>query len=199
MFTGLIETKGKILEISKTAEGCIFTIEYFFPNNDLKTGDSICVNGTCLTVTEFDETKMKFYASYQTLKLTNLGKLEVNSFVNLERSMLPSSRMGGHIVSGHVDAVGTILERIEKDGGNTYQFFVEIPTEFSKYIATRGSVTVDGISLTVVSVEHNRFELVLIPETMKKTNASDWQKGSLVNLEIDLIARYVERLLEFSK
>ncbi|MCH1912209.1 riboflavin synthase [Leptospira noguchii] len=199
MFTGLVETTGRIFEIQETTEGRGFLIEtkWIFP--DLKLGDSIAVNGCCQTVTEFYEegNRFRFYASFKTLELTNFKFLKKGEEVNLERSALPSTRLGGHLVSGHVDGVGKILNKEERESGNVICYTVRNDSSLSKYIAPRGSITVDGISLTVVDSRSDTFDLILIPETLKKTNAKYWNSDTVLNLEIDLVARYLEQLLKF--
>ncbi len=199
MFTGLVETTGRIFEIQETTEGRSFLVETKWVHPDLKLGDSIAVNGCCQTVTEFYEegNRFRFYASFKTLELTNFKFLKVGEEVNLERSVLPTTRLGGHLVSGHVDGVGKILNKEEREGGNVICYTVRNDSSLSKYIAPRGSITVDGISLTVVNSHSDTFDLVLIPETFKKTNAKSWNSNSVLNLEIDLVARYLEQLIKF--
>ncbi|TGK03466.1 riboflavin synthase [Leptospira selangorensis] len=197
MFTGLIETTGKIESVQDTGDGKIFKVITAWKDPDLKNGDSISVNGACHTVTSFQESgnKFEFYSSYKTLELTNFGSFQVGTKINLERSVQPHTRMGGHFVTGHVDLTGTILLSEEKDSGKVRRFVISHDPLFTKYFAVRGSVTVDGISLTIVDSKPGEFELVLIPETLIVTNASEaWKVGAKVNLEVDLIARYLEQL-----
>lgn len=196
MFTGLVEAIGSILEVKSTGDGKEFLVEALLDKNDLKIGASIAINGACQTVTELssDKSQFRFYSSYKTLELTNFNSLEKGSIVNLERSLLPESRMGGHIVQGHVDGVGVVKERYSRDNGNVEVFHIEVPDSLKKYIIERGSITIDGISLTVVSINDRSLELVLIPETLKKTNSHTWKPGVIVNIETDIIARYVEKL-----
>ncbi|MBW0433999.1 riboflavin synthase [Leptospira yasudae] len=198
MFTGLVETTGKILEISDTQDGRGFLVETTWVQPDIKLGDSISVNGCCQTVTEFTNNgnRFRFYSSFKTLELTNFGLLKVGEEVNLERSALPTTRLGGHLVSGHVDGTGKILSKEEKEGGSVVCYTVKNDSSLSRYIAPRGSITVDGISLTVVDSRAGEFDLVLIPETLKKTNAKSWGSDTILNLEIDLVARYLEQLLK---
>ncbi|MDX1960739.1 MAG: riboflavin synthase [Leptospiraceae bacterium] len=191
MFTGLVETLGEIVSLGDTDSGKVITINTNFINDDVELGASISVNGCCLTVTSRSKNDFQFYASYKTLELTNLNLLSINDKVNLERSILPSTRMGGHIVQGHVDGIGTILSKSILDSGNVIQYFVSVPEYLTKFIVERGSIAVDGISLTVVSIHDTTLELVLIPETIQKTNASYWSENSIVNLETDIMARYV--------
>ncbi len=197
MFTGLVELTGKILDIKKTSDGREFLVSANFFENDLKLGDSISINGACQTITKlnFDKTEFHFYSSYKTLELTNFSDLVIGDEINLERSMKLSDRLGGHLVSGHVDGMGVVKERNVRDNGNVEIFFIELNSIESKYVVERGSITVDGISLTVVSIKENLLELVLIPETIKKTNAKFWNPKVKVNIEIDLVARYIEKFL----
>ncbi|PJZ76715.1 riboflavin synthase [Leptospira neocaledonica] len=201
MFTGLIECTGKIESVQDTGDGKIFKVSTIWKDPDLKNGDSISVNGACHTVTSFQENgnKFEFYSSYKTLELTNFGSFQLGTKINLERSVLPHTRMGGHFVTGHVDLTGTILLSEEKDSGNVRRFVISHDPSFTKYFAVRGSVTVDGISLTIVDSKPGEFELVLIPETLIVTNASEaWKVGAKVNLEVDLIARYLEQLGKYT-
>lgn len=197
MFTGLIEDVGIIESLERTSDGSNFWIRCNLKNNDLKIGDSITVNGACQTVTDLkDSNKLfKIYSSFKTLELTNLSKLSIGNRVNLERALLPSQRMGGHIVQGHVDGYGKVVSREERDSGNTFIFKINVPLNLCNYIVERGSITIDGISLTVVSIDNNLLELILIPETLKKTNADDWIVGSIVNIETDIMARYLEKMM----
>jgi riboflavin synthase len=197
MFTGLIEATGIIKEKKETNDGMVFQVEANLENNDLKLGDSISINGACQTVTELnhDKSQFKYYSSYKTLELTNFRFLEIGSRVNLERSVTFGARMGGHLVQGHVDGVGVVTKRYAKDAGAVEVFEIELPLELCKYVVERGSIAVDGISLTVVSMKGRILELVLIPETIFKTIAGEWTSGKIVNLETDIIARYVEKML----
>jgi riboflavin synthase len=199
MFTGIIESVGKILEISDTGEGKRFKIHTPFENWDVEKGHSIAINGTCLTVEVFDQNSSEciFYVSYKTLELTNLGKLKKGGIVNLERSVTPMSRLGGHMVQGHVDGIGVILSKEMRDSGKTFRFELKVPNDMLRFIIPRGSITIDGISLTVVGIQENQIELVLIPETMNKTNAYSWEEGVEVNIETDLIAKYIDRMALF--
>lgn len=199
MFTGLVETTGIFLKKENTQSGAILSFWAELPNNDLKVGDSIAINGACQTITEItnDKKNWKVYSSFKTLELTNLGELAPNEEVNLERPLLPHSRLGGHFVQGHVDGIGIILKREIKDAGQVFVFQVELVQDLEKYVVTRGSIAVDGISLTVVSISNCILELVLIPETIQKTNAKYWVEKKKVNIEVDILARYVENLYKF--
>lgn len=198
MFTGLVEGKGQVVLVQETDGGRVLEIEFDWKDNDLQLGDSISINGACQTVTELNEEKTRFrvYSSYKTLELTNLGSLHLGEFVNLERSVTPNTRLGGHYVQGHVDGTGKVTFSEKRDNGKVYVFHIEYPEWMDRYIVPRGSIAIDGISLTVVSLPApNTLELVLIPETIQKTNAYSWVTGAIVNLEIDLIARYLEKML----
>ncbi len=200
MFTGLVEAIGNIESIEKTNDGAYFWISSTLDNNDLKNGDSITVNGACQTVVELKNNNhfFKIYSSFKTLELTNFNSFRVGDKVNLERSLLPTSRMGGHVVQGHVDGIGKIIFKEIRDNGNTYIFKIEVPLELRKYIVERGSITIDGISLTVVFIEELLLTLVLIPETIRKTNAFQWEVNSIVNIETDILARYFENFKNYS-
>lgn len=196
MFTGLVETVGKVVEIKPIDSGIQFSVETEWENPDLKLGDSIAINGACMTVTEFSElgNVFKFYASFKSLELTNLSRLGEGFVVNLERAMALGQRFGGHMVQGHVDGMAKVVSRkqIEKE---VEEFWVEIPEELRRYFVKKGSVTLDGISLTVVDVKDGNIQLILIPETMEKTNAGSWKKDQRLNVEVDVLAKYIENYL----
>ena len=194
MYTGLVEAIGLVQNVENKKDGSILEIEIFFDHDDVKNGDSININGVCLTVTFIVNKKFSFYCSYKTLELTNLGLLKVGSKVNVERSLTLSSRLGGHLVSGHIDDKAKIVFLEKKN--DVYVYKVELINEILKYIVKKGSIAVDGISLTVVHIEDNVVELILIPETINKTNvASTWNVNHFVNIEVDMIARYTEKLI----
>ncbi len=203
MFTGLIESKGKVVKVSPIDSGIEFQIVTSWDKPDLKIGDSISINGACMTVTKLEEDGniFHFYSSFKSLELTNLSRLGEGSLVNLERAMAVGQRFGGHMVQGHVDGMGKVLSRNVIEANKVEEFWVESPAELQKYFVKKGSVTVDGVSLTVVNVKDGAFQLILIPETIHKTNASEWTKDKLVNLEVDVLAKYIENFLElrFSK
>ena len=193
MFTGLIEEVGKVKKIESNEMDirlCIEAGEELL--KDASLGESIAVSGVCLTVT--DMSSLFFWAdvSVETLKSTTLGSLQVGDTVNLERSLKPESRMGGHIVTGHVDGIGEILQREEE--GRSWRFLFRAPSGLSRYIARKGSICIDGTSLTVNSIVDSDFEVNIIPKTMECTTFAAYTIGSVVNLEVDLIARYLERL-----
>lgn len=194
MFTGIIEATGTVQAIKYSGNDAEVTINTGkLDMSDVKLGDSIATNGVCLTVTSFSKASFCADVSGETLKRTTFADVKVGTSVNLEKAMLPTTRFGGHIVSGHVDGVGTIAA-IEKLG-NAVEYWVQLPTELSRYIAQKGSVTVDGISLTVNDVEGDRFKLTIVPHTSGETTISGFKTGKKVNLEVDIIARYIERLL----
>lgn len=194
MFTGIIEEVGKIKNISKTSSGILLTISADKVLRDCNLGDSIAVNGICLTVTKFDNDSFTVDVMNETVRKTTLYKLTQNSYVNLERAMLINSRFGGHIVSGHIDGTGTISD-IKKDG-IAFIYKINTTKEITKYIINKGSITIDGISLTVVSVSDTSFTVSIIPHTMTITNLGKKKIGDMVNLENDCIAKYVEKMLD---
>lgn len=194
MFTGIIEEVGKIKNISKTSSGILLTISADKVLRDCNLGDSIAVNGICLTVTKFDNNSFTVDVMNETVRKTTLYKLTQNSYVNLERAMLINSRFGGHIVSGHIDGTGTISD-IKKDG-IAFIYKINTTKEITKYIINKGSITIDGISLTVVSVSDTSFTVSIIPHTMTVTNLGKKKIGDMVNLENDCIAKYVEKMLD---
>jgi riboflavin synthase len=194
MFTGIIEAVGTIAAIEERKGDKRLSIHVGkLDTTDVALGDSIACNGVCLTVIEFDKQSYSADVSGETLALTTLGHLKVGAKVNLEKALTPTTRLGGHLVSGHVDAVGQIVEI--KQASRSIQYVIEAPAELGKYIAKKGSITVDGVSLTVNEVSGARFNLNLVPHTLQETTAIDYQVGSSVNLEVDLLARYLERLL----
>lgn len=197
MFTGIIEITGKVHSILNTNDGKIINLLAYFVEDDIKIGDSISINGVCLTVAKRTLNQFEFYVSFKTLEVTDLDLLQVNDVINLERAALITSRLGGHIVQGHIDGIGTIKNKSIKDSGQVFEFEIEIPSNLLKYIIAKGSIAIDGISLTVVSLDINSVNLVIIPETVKKTNISFWEIGTKVNIEVDMISKYIERLSNF--
>ncbi len=193
MFTGIIEETGKALRVE---HGGVW-IQAKKVLEGTKTGDSIAVNGVCLTVVTIKSTEFMADVMPETLKRSSLGQLKAGSRVNLERAMAADGRFGGHIVSGHIDGTGTVAS-ITKDS-NAVRFQILAPEEILRGIVEKGSVAIDGISLTVTAVEKDRFEVSVIPHTLGETVLSDRKKGSVVNLENDIIGKYVERLLAFEK
>lgn len=192
MFTGLIADKARVVSISRGAESAVIEIEsVLIP--EIKTGDSVSINGTCLTAIELSGDSFKADVMIQTLKVTSLGKLSEGDFVNLELATRADSRLGGHIVQGHVDGIGSVVENSLGEKWN--KFVVKIPNSLTKYIVNQGSIAIDGVSLTVGEISDDLLTLWLIPETLKSTNLSQKSDGDIVNIEVDVIAKYVERLM----
>ncbi len=198
MFTGIIESIGKISKIETQSGDAKITINVGqLDMSDVALGDSIACNGVCLTAIEFDSQSYTADVSGETLRLTTIGDLAIGSPVNLEKALTPTTRLGGHLVSGHVDGVGEIISI--KEDSRSVQYKIKAPVELAHYIAKKGSICVDGVSLTVNEISDNIFELNLVPHTLSETTASDYQPGTKVNLEVDLLARYLERLLTGQK
>ena len=190
MFTGIVEEVGVVAKISDNG----MTVLATKVTEDLKLGDSIAVNGTCLTAVSFDRTEFSVDLSPETVRRTSLGRLSVGGPVNLERALLASDRMGGHIVQGHVDGTGRIMST-KRDGDSTI-FRIRVPKRLNRYIVEKGFVAVDGISLTVVKIGASSFTLAVIPYTLDNTNLASLSVGDQVNLEADILAKYVESLLD---
>ena len=195
MFTGLVAELGKVTAISRGETSSVLTVFAPVLTPELSIGDSIAVNGTCLTATSLTADSFTADVMVQTLSLTSLGELEEGSAVNLELAAQMDMRMGGHIVQGHVDGVAKVLQ--STPGEKWVQFDIEVPEHLMKYVVAQGSITVDGVSLTVGALDdaNNVVTLWLIPETLAKTNLSTKQNGDLVNIEVDILAKYVERLI----
>jgi len=195
MFTGLIAELGSITAIKKSDTSAIFTINAPGLIAEISVGDSVAVNGVCLTATSIDGTSFTADVMVQTLNLTSLSQIFVGSPVNLELAAQLNARMGGHMVQGHVDGVATVVGLTP--GDKWAQFDIKVPVELSKYIVNQGSICLDGISLTVGAIndENNVVTVWLIPETLERTNLSTLLPGDLINVEVDVLAKYVERLL----
>ena len=195
MFTGLIAELGSITAIKKSDTSAVFTINAPALISEIKTGDSVAVNGVCLTATSIDGTTFTADVMVQTLNLTSLSQIFVGSPVNLELAAQLNARMGGHMVQGHVDGVATVVSLMP--GDKWAQFDIKVPEQLSRYIVNQGSICLDGISLTVGSIndESNVVTVWLIPETLERTNLSSLLPGDLINVEVDVLAKYVERLL----
>ena len=195
MFTGLITELGTVVAIERGESSAIFTIKAPESVQGLSIGDSIAVNGTCLTATSLTADSFTADVMVQTLNLTSLSQVEAGSQVNLELAAKMDMRMGGHIVQGHVDGVATVLQLAP--GEKWAQFDITVPAELMKYVVAQGSITLDGVSLTVGSFEDgsNLVTVWLIPETLAKTNLGGKKPGDLVNVEVDILAKYVERLM----
>jgi riboflavin synthase len=193
MFTGIVEALGEISRIERADDSArIFIVSEELDLSDVKLGDSIAVSGPCLTVIDFANDSFTVDVSGETLARTTIGSKKLGSSVNLEKALRLSDRLGGHLVSGHVDGVGSILARNVLE--DYVQFRIEAPPDLAKYIAAKGSIALDGVSLTVNSIGPNNFDLMIIPHTLERTTMGSLQVGGLVNLEIDLVARYLERL-----
>lgn len=194
MFTGIIEGVGRLARSEIRGGDARLTIEVGnLSFADARLGESVSVNGVCLTVVAFDANSFEADASNETLALTTLGNLSVGALLNLERAMRPTDRLGGHLVSGHVDGVGKVLDIAQDARAQRWRFAA--PPALLRYIAKKGSICVDGVSLTVNEVDAASFEVALIPHTVSNTAFAQTSVGHAVNLEIDLVARYVERLL----
>ena len=194
MFTGIIEAIGEIATIEPRGGDVRLRVKTGkLPLEGVQLGDSICTSGVCLTVVDLPGDGYWADVSNETLSLTTVGTWSTGTKVNLERALTPESRLGGHIVSGHVDGMGTVVERYEE--GRSWRFLIEAPADLARYIAHKGSICIDGTSLTVNSVNGARFDLNIIPQTMAETVIGGYQVGTQVNLEVDVIARYLERLL----
>jgi riboflavin synthase len=194
MFTGLISELGKVSAITKGESSAIFTINAPALISEIKLGDSVAVNGVCLTATSITGTSFTADVMVQTLSLTSLSQVSVGSNVNLELAAQLNARMGGHMVSGHIDGVATVVGLTQ--GEKWLQFDIKVPENLSKYIVNQGSIALDGVSLTVGEInDANLVTVWLIPETLDRTNLAAKQPGDLVNVEVDLIAKYVERLI----
>ena len=195
MFTGIVEAVGTIAAIERHAKGARLTIDVgAWDLSDVKLGDSIATDGVCLTVVAVKGRSYSADLSQETLDRTTYAGARVGSRVNLEKAMLPTTRFGGHIVSGHVDGLGQVVTR--EQVGDAVEFWIRPPAELARYIAEKGSVTVSGVSLTVNSLRHHDFRLTIIPHTLAMTSLDQLKPGSSVNLEVDLLARYLERLVE---
>lgn len=194
MFTGIIQAIGTIRDLQTKGGDLRLSIATGkLDLADVALGDSIAVNGVCLTAIALDNDGFAADVSRETLNLTSLGNLTRGSFVNLEKALTLQTRLGGHLVSGHVDGLGEILSR--KEDARSVRFIVKAPDELARYIAHKGSITVDGTSLTVNKVDGANFELNIVPHTLAETIMASYHSGMKVNLEVDLIARYLERLL----
>ena len=194
MFTGIIQSVGTIANIeSKGGDSRLTIATGKLPLTDAKLGDSIAVSGVCLTAVELGDGRFSADVSRETLSRTTLGNLKPGSPVNLELALTPTTRLGGHIVSGHVDGVGEVVSR--QLDGRSWRFVIAAPANLAKYIAEKGSICVDGVSLTVNGVDGKRFDLNIVPHTLAETTLDEFKPGRKVNLEVDLLARYLERLM----
>ncbi len=194
MFTGIIEAVGTILSMQSKGLDISLRIQSGkLDLADVKLGDSIATNGVCLTVVALPGDGYVADLSVETLKRSSFADARVGQKVNLEKALMPTSRLGGHLVSGHVDGVGSVVAITPQ--GRAVDYWIEAPAELARYIAEKGSITVDGISLTVNGVDGARFRLTIVPHTAQETTIAQWSVGTRVNLEVDVIARYLERLI----
>lgn len=195
MFTGLVETLGMVTRLEPIGPGVRLNVRSSVVADGTQIGDSVAINGCCLTVVAIRGDEMSFEAGSETLSRTNLGKLIVGSDVNLERSLKVGDRLGGHYVTGHIDAVGALDAR-RKEGDWSFLWF-RVPRELTRQMASKGSIAVDGVSLTLVDVEDERFSVALIPHTLAATTLGKLAVGDAVNVETDVLAKYVARQMEF--
>ena len=192
MFTGLIEDLGAIVDVRRSGDGVRLTVSSALAG-ELSEGDSVAVNGVCLTATEIDGDAFSADVMNETLKLSSLAEVAPGAAVNLELPMRAGDRLGGHVVQGHVDGVGTIVAVVED--GFARRVTISAPHEVTPYIVRKGSIAVDGISLTIADLDERSFTVSLIPETLERTNLGLAEPGTTVNLEVDVLAKYVERLI----
>lgn len=197
MFTGLIEQVGNVNSINKINDGYLLNISFHAPFDDLKIGDSVAVNGVCLTIESFKNNNVTFFGAQNTFNITNLKYLKINDKINLERALKLSSRLDGHILTGHVETTVKVLD-IQKNM-NTFIFKFEMPnSDLNKYICNKGSIGINGISLTVSNIGNNYFETIIIRHTLDKTNFKYLEIGSYVNIETDILAKYIENMLNLN-
>jgi riboflavin synthase len=197
MFTGLVHSRGSVARIDSGAEQKTFVIESTLAEADLAVGASVCTSGVCLTVTSREGSTFTVEAAFETLKLTTLGALETGDPVNLEASLRVGDAIGGHLVSGHVDGIGTLLS--VEGRGDAREMWFEVPTTLAPFIAAKGSVCIDGVSLTINQVEGTRFMIGVIPHTLEVTTLGTRVAGDNVNIEVDQLARYVARILDYAQ
>ena len=194
MFTGIIEAIGKVKRVEPVGGDMRLSIDVgSLDMGDVNLGDSIAVNGVCLTAVEFDKSSFVADVSNESISLTTLKNLKAGSPVNLEKALLPTTRLGGHLVSGHVDGLGQVVNI--KDDGRSIRYTIKVPAELKRYIAVKGSICIDGTSLTVNAVNDDCFDINIVPHTQERTIIQSYKAGSEVNLEVDLVARYLESLL----
>ena len=194
MFTGIIQAVGRIRSMERRGEDVRLRVETAaLPMQDTRRGDSIAVNGVCLTAVVLDDASFEADVSNETLERTSLGQLGSGSRVNLEKALTPSTPLGGHLVSGHVDGMGEVIER--RQDGRSWRFAFRVPDRLARYIAEKGSICIDGVSLTVNGVNGASFDVNIVPHTMDATIINGYRVGTQVNLEVDVIARYLERLM----
>lgn len=192
MFTGIIEEVGIVKEITPSGSGVKITLQASTVLDDISIGASIAVNGCCLTVTSYDELSWTADAVPETMNRTSLGTLHKGSKVNLERPLSSDGRFGGHVVQGHVDTTTKIVQVLNEDDGS-YRYEFELGKGWGRYVCEKGSIAIDGISLTVASVTGDTFSVAIIPHTWEATNLNQKAKGDIVNIEVDILAKYIER------
>ncbi|GLP99546.1 riboflavin synthase subunit alpha [Methylophaga thalassica] len=194
MFTGIIAAIGQVTSVTPSGGDMRLKVAtQKLDLSDVSLGDSIAINGVCLTVVELDEAHVSFDVSKESLERTALSQIAAGSAVNLEKALAVGDRLGGHMVSGHVDGLGKVLQLTPS--ARSVQFRIEVPANLERYVAEKGSITIDGVSLTVNQVGPGWFDINIIPHTMQETIIKEYNVGTMVNLEVDLIARYLERLL----
>jgi len=194
MFTGIIEAIGKVKRVEPVGGDMRLTIDVgSLDMADVNLGDSIAVNGVCLTAVEFDKSSFVADVSNESISLTSLKSLKAGSPVNIEKALLPTTRLGGHLVSGHVDGLGQVVNI--SDDGRSIRYSIKVPAELKRYIAVKGSICIDGTSLTVNAVNDDCFDINIVPHTQERTIIQNYKAGTEVNLEVDLVARYLESLL----
>lgn len=196
MFTGIVEQQGRVVSTDTSDTGARFTIESRLITSDLEVGDSVAVNGTCLTAVTVDRDRSRFAVDLvpETLDRTSLGAITEGASVNLERAMPASGRFDGHVVQGHVDGVG-IVAKLTRDGDGV-RMGIDLPPDLLRYVVEKGSITLDGVSLTVAAVRETGIEIALIPHTLEVTTLGSRVTGDRINVEVDILAKYVERLME---
>lgn len=194
MFTGIVEEVGEVVSLERDGELCHFVLEAGAASRDVKLGDSVAINGTCLTVTAIDGTRLSFDAVAETLEKTSLGGLRPAARVNLERAMRAGAGLDGHIVQGHVDDTGEV-ERMERNSDDV-RLFIRCARDFADLLVEKGSVAIDGVSLTVVDVREAGFDVALIPHTLERTILDGYTPGQRVNLEADVLGKYVKKYLD---
>lgn len=193
MFTGLIEEIGSIKNIQKSKNGCILTVACAKILSDVSIGDSIAVNGVCQTVVEFGKDYFKAELSNETLNISNFKNAKISEKVNLERALSINKRLDGHIVNGHIECTATLTDIKNEGFSKIYSF--KMPKEFIKYVAYKGSIAINGVSTTVSAISNSTFSVAIIPTTLEKTNFSTFKIGDFVNIETDILAKYVEKIL----
>lgn len=193
MFTGIVKELGKIQAIKKSSNSCVFKIVALNTTKDIQEGDSVAINGVCLTVAKLQGNIFEVDVMPETLRRTNLGLLQTGAMVNVESALRLSDRLGGHIVSGHVDGIGKIISK--KREGNAINFKIKTSSKITSYFVPKGSVAIDGISLTVIDVSKDLFTVAVIPHTAKMTTLGFKKQGATVNIEIDLMGKYVKKFL----